>query len=325
MSHSTLPLLHAIDTDLAAVEQRLGAACALDHPLLRSILEGALLAPGKRVRPALTIASGRMFREPTPAVYCMASAVEFLHTATLIHDDVVDQTDARRGEPTLYTVIGNSVAVLVGDYLFAQAASAATETNNLRVMHLFSETVMTLCAGQIDESTRDADGVCWIDRATYYRTIEAKTAALFVLSCQTGAILGEAPVEQTEALRRFARSLGLAFQVVDDILDLIGDEAEMGKPAGSDLRHGIVTLPLIYLRDEIPEVLFRRAFSTDGQRDEAIEEIAARARGSRAIERSYEEARSLAREAVQALADTPAGAWRDLFVDLSDSVVERRI
>ncbi|MEA2640642.1 MAG: heptaprenyl diphosphate synthase component 2 [Chloroflexota bacterium] len=324
MTESLPPVFHSIEEDLAAVERRLAKASALPNPLLRSILEGVLLAPGKRMRPALTIASGRLFHDSTPSMYAMASAVEFLHTATLIHDDVVDQTDARRGEPTLYSVIGNSVAILVGDYLYAQAAAAATETNNLRVMHLFAESVMTVCAGQIDESTRDGDGMCWIDRETYYRTIDAKTAALFVLSCETGAILGEAPVEATDAVRRYARSLGMAFQVVDDILDLIGDEDEMGKPAGSDLRQGVVTLPLIYLREELPDQLFRAAFSSNGDRDDAIATIASCAGSSRAIDRSYDEARQLVADAVRALDAVPRGAYRDLLVELGDSVVERR-
>ena len=306
------------------VERHLAEAAAIDHPLLRSILKGVLLAPGKRIRPALTIASGRLYRNTSTSMLSMAAALEFLHTATLIHDDVVDQTDARRGEPTLNSEIGNPVAILVGDYLFAQAAAAATATNNLRVMRLFADAVKMLCAGQIAESTRNTDGTLWIDRATYYRTIEAKTAALFVLACQSGAILGEAPVDQTAALSAYGRFLGLAFQVIDDILDLIGDEAEMGKPAGSDLRQGVVTLPLIYLRDELPEPLFVAAFSIDGEREAAIEEIAARARTSGAIDRSYQEARDLVAAAVGALETVPTGSFRDLLAGLSEVVVERR-
>src|SRR6266550_1327458 len=152
-----------IESDLIEVTRRLEAASALDHPLLRATLEQVLGAPGKRIRPVLTIACGKMFREPSAPLYSMAAAVEFLHTATLIHDDVVDQTNSRRGRPSLYTQVGNSVSVLVGDYLFAQAAATASETNNLRIMRLFAESVMTICAGQIAESARHEDW-CGADR-----------------------------------------------------------------------------------------------------------------------------------------------------------------
>jgi geranylgeranyl pyrophosphate synthase len=316
-------LFAPIQSDLAHVEARLAEAAALDQPLLRGTLEAVLLTPGKRIRPALTIASGKVFRDVGASLYAMAAAVEFLHTATLIHDDVVDQADLRRGDPALYTLLGNSVAVLVGDYLFARAAATASETNNLRIMRLFAESVMVLCAGQIDECSREGDTRRWVDRETYYRTIDAKTAALFVLACHAGSILGEAGSEEAEALRRYGRSLGLAFQIVDDILDLVGDEAVMGKPAGNDLRHGVITLPVIYLREEIPEALLLQAFSGDGAAEEAIHKITVRARSSRAVDRSYREAGELAREAASALDALPRGTHRDLLVDLTSAIVRR--
>lgn len=321
---ATPTLFRPIEADLAAVERRVGETVATGNAILAAVLEQAMLGPGKRIRPALTIASHLLFREGSASLHAMAAAVEFLHVATLIHDDVVDQTDLRRGSPTLYSVVGNRVAVLVGDYLFAQAAATASETNNLRVMRLFAEAVMTLCNGQIAESSRDDQERRWVDREAYYRTIDAKTAALFVLACHTGAIIGGASLDDAEALRRYGRSLGLAFQIVDDILDLVGDEAQMGKPVGSDLRQGTVTLPFIFLRDEVPESLLSAAFGSDGPRQEAIQHLASRARGSRAIERSYEEARHHTAEAVQALAGVPRGEVRDLLVELTRSVVDRQ-
>lgn len=323
MDNEAGDLFAPIQVDLAHVEARLAQAAALDQPLLRATLEAVLLAPGKRIRPALTIASGKLFRDANASLYAMATAVEFLHTATLIHDDVVDQGDVRRGDPALYTLLGNPVAVLVGDYLFAQAAATASETNNLRIMRLFAESVMTLCAGQIDECSREGAARSWVDRDAYYRTIDAKTAALFVLACHAGSILGEATAEEADALRRYGRSLGLAFQIVDDILDLVGDQEAMGKPAGTDLRHGVVTLPVIYLREEVPEALLLQAFSSDGAAEEAIESITARARSSRAVDRSYQEARQLATEAARALEGLPRGVHRDLLVDLTGAVVRR--
>jgi octaprenyl-diphosphate synthase len=323
--HSVLsPRLQPIEADLILVEQRLAEAAAHPHPVVRGVLEDVLLAPGKRLRPAVTVAAGKLFGKTSAPLHAMAAAVEFLHTATLIHDDVVDQTDSRRGEPTLYSAVGNAIAVLAGDYLFAQAAATASETNNLRIIRLFADAVRTLCAGQIDESARAGVERYELDREAYYRTIEAKTSALFVLASEAGAVLGEASLAQTEALRRYGRSIGLAFQIVDDILDLIGEESVLGKPVGSDLRQGVLTLPLIYLRDEIPTAILEAAFADNGEREAAIDTISGLARASHAIERSYEEARRHAREAVACLDSVPSGPFCDVLVDIAGSVVERR-
>jgi len=323
LASAATSLYQPIEQDLLQVERRIEEAASPDHPLLRGVLQHVMLAPSKRIRPALTIASGRLFHEGNAALHAMAAAVEFLHTATLIHDDVVDQSELRRGEAALYRTVGNSVAVLVGDYLFAQAAATASETNNLRIMRLFAESVMTLCRGQIDESAREGEARAAVDRENYYRTIDAKTAALFVLSCHAGAILGEAPMAETAALCRFGRSLGLAFQVVDDILDLTGDEAVMGKPAGSDLRQGLVTLPLIYLREELPDSLYQQAFCGDGAQEEAIRLISSQAQGSSAITRAQAEADQLAAEAIAALDDVPRGECRDFLIRIAESAVNR--
>ncbi|HZT05422.1 MAG TPA: polyprenyl synthetase family protein [Chloroflexota bacterium] len=323
MHSSALRLFTPIEADLLAVEERIERVTDIEPPILRDALRHVMLAPGKRIRPALTIACGRLFRDATASLHSMAAAVEYLHTATLIHDDVVDQPSLRRGAPALYSLVGNSVALLAGDYLFAQAAATASETNNLRIMRLFAESVMTLCAGQIDECARIGDERQEIDRDSYYRTIDAKTAALFVLACHAGAILGEASLAQTEALRRYGRLLGLAFQIVDDVLDLVGDESAMGKPVGSDLRQGLVTLPVIYLRDEIAEDLLRQAFSDDGAKEQAIEQIADRARESNAVRRAYAEARHLCDEAAAELEALPKGSHRELLWELTRTVIDR--
>jgi heptaprenyl diphosphate synthase len=319
----TQSLFLSIEGDLEAVEQRIERATEVEPFLLREALRHVMLTRGKRIRPALTIASGKLFRSSGATLNAMAAAVEYLHTATLIHDDVVDQPQLRRGAAALYTMVGNSVALLAGDYLFAQAAATAAETNNLRIMRLFAEAVMTLCTGQIDEVSRNSEQWCSVDRDTYYRTIDAKTASLFVLACNAGAILGEASLSETDALIRYGRQLGLAFQIVDDILDLVGDEAAMGKPAGSDLRQGVVTLPVIYLRDEVPEDTMRQVFSDDGDRDEAIRFVTDRARASRAVERAYADARDLVDQAADALQVLPRGESFDLLMNLTRQVIDR--
>ena len=336
-------LLGPIADDLAEVEARLAGMAAVAGGPLQLLLGRALSTRGKLLRPALTIASGRLFRQApaklgaspqapaklgaspqAPAgLYAMAAAVECLHTASLIHDDVIDETLERRGLPSLHASAGGGAAILAGDYLFAQAAATASETNNLRIMSLFAHCVMTVCSGQIHEHSQDKRARAHLSRAGYYETIDAKTAALFVLACESGAVLGEAPLAASGVLRRFGRDLGLAFQITDDILDLTGDEAIMGKPAGSDLRQGVMTLPMIYLRDELPESTLLAAFSGDGERDQAIREITERAGGSDAIQRARDEARNLALGARELLRELPANPYRDVLEGLAATVVER--
>lgn len=318
-------LFAPLAADLAAVEARLLAMASGQSGPLQALLRGVLETRGKLLRPALTVACGRLFREPSASLYAMAAAVECLHSATLIHDDIIDETLERRGGPALHAAAGSAAAILVGDYLFAQAAAVASETNNLRIMRLFAECVMQVCMGQIEEHSKGKPSGPWLSREGYYRTIDAKTAALFVLACHAGAVLGEAPTRAADTLRRYGRALGLAFQIVDDILDLVGDEAVLGKPIGSDLRQGVVTLPVIYLRDELPESTLCAAFGEDGARESAIREITARARESRALQRAHEEARHLASSATSLLGDLPPGQYRDLLEQLALSLVERQL
>lgn len=316
-------LFTPIAEDLAEVEARLIAMAAIASGPLQTLLERALRTRGKLLRPALTVAAGRLFRGPTAGLHAMAAAVECLHTASLVHDDIIDETSERRGLPSLHNVVGRGGALLAGDYLFAQAAVTASETNNLRIMRMFAHCVMTVCTGQIREHAAHRLARAQLTREGYFETIDAKTAALFVLACESGVVLGEAPLPATAVLKEYGRELGLAFQIVDDILDLVGDEATMGKPAGSDLRQGVMTLPVIYLRDELPENLLLAAFAGEGDRDEAIHEVTERARGSAALDRARNDARALAASAADRLCQVPPSPYREILEGLATSVVER--
>src|SRR5829696_2576193 len=235
---STAPSLTLIEQELAAVEETLIETAQSEHPLMGPMLSMVLPGSGKRMRPALALLTARLGDAAPQAMTNMAVGVELLHAASLVHDDVVDESALRRGDETLFTRVGNALAVLVGDYLFAQSASRCVATGDMRVIGLFAETLASMCQGQIEEASRGNAPEQTLTREQYYQTIWGKTASLFVLACEGSAILAGLTEPQIEAMRRYGDRLGLAFQVADDILDFVGDEADLGKPVGSDLRQG---------------------------------------------------------------------------------------
>ncbi len=329
---------------LAQVEEPLGSR-------LRRSLGG-----GKRLRPALVILVGQMFASSAPPLsppigekasaapfHSLAAAVEVLHTATLIHDDLVDEAPLRRGRKTLHTIWPAGATVLAGDYLLAQAASLIAETEHPRILKVFAETLCTMCAGEIrqifitkgktkgkqshshaavEQTALDATGR--YGREDYYRSIEAKTASLCAAATEMAGLLAGAGEPQIAALRRFGRELGMAFQIADDVLDFTGDEAQLGKPAGSDLRQGLITLPtLCYLERAEDDAPVNGVLS--GQRDDehvqaAIEAVCS----SGAIEAALAEARDHARQSQEALATLPDNDSRHMLCSLAEYVVERR-
>ncbi len=309
---ATRALFSLVEDELRDVERELARTALPDDPLMGPMLSLVLPGSGKRLRPGLALLACRIGQTPHPVMINMAVGVELLHAASLVHDDVVDESSTRRGEATLFTRVGNSLAVLVGDYLFAQSAARCVGTGNLRVIGLFASTLGLMVQGQVREASRGSRPHQKLTREAYYETIWGKTAALFVLAAEGGAILGGAPEPHVEAMRAYGRHLGLAFQVVDDILDYVGDEAVLGKPVGSDLRQGIITLPVIYLREELSPQAFAELFEAA-----SIEEIVERIKASGAIDRAYQDAAwqvDLAREALAAL---PAGPIRDTLEEIA--------
>src|SRR5687768_11741103 len=240
--------------------------------MLSLVLPGS----GKRLRPALALLTGRLGEYDAERLLHMAVGVELLHGASLVHDDVVDESDLRRGAQTLFTRVGNALAVLVGDYLFAQSATRCVATGDVRVIGLFAQTLASMCQGQIEEASRGNAPEQTLTREQYYQTIWGKTASLFVLACEGSAILAGLSEPQIAAMRRYGDRLGLAFQVVDDVLDFIGDEAQLGKPVGSDVRQGTITLPVICLREILPPDEFRAAFAEDDRSEEHTSELQSR-------------------------------------------------
>ena len=315
-----IPLLEPIRPDLEQVVRLLFETTAeVEEPLgakLRSALGG-----GKHVRPALVILVGRLFDVPIEPFYKLAAAVEVLHTATLIHDDVVDEAPLRRGRATLHVTWPVGATILAGDYLLAQSASLLADLERPRVLQVFADTLCTLCRGEIRQMFAAQQER--ISREAYYRRIEAKTASLCAAATDMAGVLAEAGEAHIAALRRFGLELGIAFQIVDDVLDFVGDEARLGKPAGGDLRQGLITLPtLYYLERGEDDVAVRRLLS--GQGDAAHVRAAVEAvRASGAVEDALQEARAHARQAQAALSPLPNNAARQTLHDLAEYVVER--
>jgi geranylgeranyl pyrophosphate synthase len=317
-------MLALVQPALERMERNLALLAETDDPILAPMLSTVLPGSGKRLRPALSLLIGRLAGESgdADALNQMALGVELLHTASLVHDDIVDESDTRHGGATLYARVGNALAVLVGDYLFSQAAQACVATGNLDVVRLFAETLGAMAQGQIDDANRQLGGRHgWetLSRDRYYRTIRGKTASLFVLACKGTGLLAGLPRAQVDGLGVYGQNLGLAFQVFDDILDFTGTEQELGKPVGSDLRAGTITLPVILMRDHsLADGRFRAAFDAEDV-DLQIRLV----QESGAVSLARAEAEALVSAARAALTALPAGLERETLDALAAYVTQR--
>lgn len=311
-----------VQNDLKLVEASIRRVGLVEYPLLADMLNHVLATRGKRVRPALVLLSASFGEYRLEYLVPLATAIELLHTATLVHDDLIDNSPVRRGVPTLHNLTSKAATVLVGDYLFANAAALCTETRNIRVMRVFGQALMTICDGELKQLFT---GGFWRQtRDEYYQKIERKTASLLRTASETGAILSGASEDRIDALREYGYHLGMAFQIVDDVLDFVGNEADLGKPVGSDLRQGMITLPGLRLLELDPEsrVLHRVFEDADGS-DDAVREAVDAVKNSDAISFALSEARRFARIAVGFLSDLPPTPGRQALENLADYVVER--
>jgi octaprenyl-diphosphate synthase len=316
-------ILALVQPGLSSTEAALAALANSDDAVLGPMLSTVLPGSGKRLRPALALLIGRMcLTVDTRALNHMAVGVELLHTASLVHDDIVDESDTRHGGATLYARVGNALAVLVGDYLFSQAAQECVATGNLDVVRLFAETLGAMAQGQINDANGQLGGRhLWatLSRERYYRTIAGKTASLFVLACQGTGLLAGMSQPQLDGLRTYGESLGLAFQVVDDILDFTSTAEELGKPVGGDLRQGTITLPVILMRDrQLADGHMRTAFDSDD-----VDLQVRLVQESGAIPAAYAEAEALVARAHGALETLPTGVERDALDALATYVTHR--
>ena len=311
-----------IQEDLVKVEDRLRSVCEVDFPWLSKLLEHSLKSGGKRIRPALVLLSGKFYNYDLSYLLPMATAVEILHTATLVHDDAIDNSLVRRGRPTINKVWGEDKAILLGDYLLAKSEELVADTQNLRVIKLFAQTIMTISSGELNQAFSAFN--LEQTRQQYLQRISGKTACLLSLATESGAILSQAPEKSVEALKGYGYNLGIAFQIVDDILDFIGTEEEMGKPIGSDLAQGTLTLPAILLLERYPEDNPVRRLFQNEDRQRNIELAMELVRNSSITQECYAVASDYCARACHNLSLLPDNASRRSLIKLADYVVKRR-
>ena len=311
-----------IQEDLGKVKTSLRSISQIDFPWLSAQLGYLVKETGKGIRPALTLLSGKFYSYDLTRLLPMAVSVELMHTATLVHDDAIDKAVTRRGQPTINSIWGDEIAILMGDYLFAKAGEFVADTQTPRVIKLFSQTLGTISSGEIAQwrASYNPDQT----REDYFHRIYGKTASLFSLSTQSGAILSKANEASVAVMKEYGDNLGIAFQIVDDILDFTSTEEAMGKPVGSDLTQGTLTLPAILLAERYPaDNPVKKAFET---RDisyvkKAIEMV----RNSSIIDECYKIASGYCERACRQLGALPATSSRQSLYEMAEFVVKREI
>jgi len=323
---ATLSRLFAgIQSDLEQVDATFQERATSGLDILNSASMHALRSPGKRLRTALTLLSGKLNSYRFDKLLPLSVAFEMVHLATLLHDDIIDSAMTRRGNPTVNALWGNSIAILLGDYYFAKTAGLIADINDNRIDHLFSHTVATVCEGTIMEIM--TAGRIDLTVESYYEKISHKTACLIAACCKGGAIVSGASDEQIHLLHEYGMNLGIAFQIIDDILDYTEDQKTIGKPAGNDLRQGMVTLPLIYALQQQPLndnlQLVHTILNGGAHTEEDIMPIVEWVVKGPGIQQTQEDAYQYAARARALLSHFPRSADRDVLYELIDFVITR--
>ncbi len=317
-------LLEPISAELVEFERRLDAEIASDLGPMASAMSHIVKAGGKRLRPALVILAARFGDADPNDVFNLAMGIEFIHTATLVHDDLIDKAPTRRGITTIHEALGPDPAVIIGDYYFAKGAYLLAEIGMPAIDSAISHAVMTICMGELLQMTSRNE----YDQslADYHRKIGRKTATLVSTSCYGGGLIAGLDTASVESLRRYGHSLGMAFQIADDVLDYIATTAEVGKPVGADLRQGTVTLPLMLaLKDRAIGARLRSILDKSDLNEEEFDEVVGLVRASDAIAEAERSAQEFAREAAAELKAFPPSTARETLERVCDYVVERRI
>lgn len=311
-----------IQKDLATVEERLKKTGVVENAWLGDLLAHALKGGGKRLRPALAILSASFYDYDLERLMPMTLAVEIMHLATLVHDDTIDNSFTRWGRPTVNKIWGMEKAVLLGDYLFAKAGDLTASTENLRVIKLLPQTLMIITNGELAQSASAFQ--LKQSREQYIFRISSKTAALFVMATESGAVLSNAPEKSIQIMRNYGYYLGHAFQIIDDILDFTGTEAEMGKPVGSDLLQGTVTLPTLMLLEKYPQDNPVKRYFEGGDKQTNVKQAIEMVRNSNIIQECFDVATDYCHKACGDLKNLPEKEAKKSMISLAEYIVDRR-
>ncbi len=322
-ANATTQALELIQPDMQRVDQVIDERLSTDVPLVREVAQYIISAGGKRLRPALLLLVSGALGCNNPDRHTLAAVVEFIHTATLLHDDVVDESTLRRGRETANERFGNAASVLVGDFLYSRAFQMMVDVDQMRVMQVLSEATNVIAEGEVLQLMNMHDAS--LDEAAYLRVIRSKTAKLFEASARLAPILAGASAEVEELCATYGQALGTAFQVIDDVLDYEGDAEILGKNLGDDLREGKVTLPVICaLRQgtEAQNALIRQAIE-HGDVDH-LDEILSIVRQTGALDMARRSAMAEAQRAIDAARQLPANQYREALLQLAAGLQERR-
>lgn len=317
-------LAQILTGDLEKVNGLIRERMASEHaPRIPEVTAHLVEAGGKRLRPMLTLAAAHLCGYEGPYHIHLAATVEFIHTATLLHDDVVDESEKRRGRPTANLLWDNKSSVLVGDYLFARSFQLMTDTGNIRVLRILSDAAATIAEGEVLQLTAAQDLAT--TEAIYLQVVRGKTAALFSAATEVGGVIADRPEDEVRALFDYGDALGIAFQIVDDLLDYWGSDAT-GKNVGDDFRERKMSLPLIKAvaaADTEERAFWQRTIEKGDQRDGDLEHALALMNRHGALEATRDEALKWSAKAKAAMSSLPQSEMRDLLIDLNDYVVER--
>lgn len=310
--------------DMARVDALIVERMQSPVPVIPALAEHLISAGGKRLRPLLTVAAARLLGTEGSAHLKLAAAVEFIHTATLLHDDIVDGSRTRRGKAAAHLIWGPAQSVLVGDFLFTQAFELMVATGSLKALALLSRASSVIAEGEVLQLTRAHD--LELDQAVYLEIISAKTAALFAAAAESGAVAADATDAEARALRDFGQNLGLAFQLADDALDYGGQSEVLGKDAGDDFREGKATLPLLLAVARTrgrEDAFWRRTIAEREQTEDDFRRARELVIGTGALAATLELAGGYADAAKAALNDFPASPWKTAMERLADFAVSR--
>jgi len=323
-SPSLDPMMTLVAADMNQVNSVILTRMQSDVPLIPELAGHLIAGGGKRMRPMLTLASASLLGYPGARHHKLAAAVEFIHTATLLHDDVVDGSGMRRGKRTANLIWGNPATVLVGDFLFSRAFELMVEDGSLKVLRILSHASAVIAEGEVEQLT--AQRQVSSDEDQYLAIISAKTAALFAAACRVAPVVAEASEEDERLLDSYGRNLGIAFQLTDDVIDYSSDSATMGKGVGDDFRDGKMTLPVIlaYARgSEEDRAFWRAAMSGERVSDEDLSHATALLNASDALSDTVERARQYGRRAIDALTKFPASTAKAALVEAAEFAVAR--